>query len=204
MNIDQANRRAVDKMIAARPMLVGVAKAQDVVPGLHDGLLLHAGPPIEWPHMSGPLKGAVIGALIYEGLAADAQEATALVESGDVDFAPCHHHATVGPMAGVVSSSMSVYVVENVTGGNRAYSTLNEGYGKVLRYGAYSSEVLDRLRWMDDSMAPLLSDALSATEGLDLRVLLAEALPQCRSPGSLSWSTPVPSRQEPGFDSPSR
>jgi hypothetical protein len=143
---------------------------------MREGLLLHAGPPIEWSRMSGPLKGAVIGALIYEGLATDDEAAEAMVAQGEVEFAPCHHHATVGPMAGVVSSSMSVYEVENVTAGNRAYSTLNEGYGKVLRYGAYSSEVLDRLRWMNESMAPVLAEALATTEGLDLRVLLAEAL----------------------------
>lgn len=176
MSIDQANQTAVDRMVSARPLLTGLAKAQEVIPGLREGLLLHAGPPIEWERMSGPLKGAVIGALIYEGLAADAEAATAMAEGGEVDFAPCHHHASVGPMAGVISSSMSVYVIENVTDGNRAYSTLNEGYGKVLRYGAYSSEVLDRLRWMNESMAPVLGDAISATDGLDLRILLAEAL----------------------------
>ncbi|MEE8367552.1 MAG: DUF1116 domain-containing protein, partial [Thermoanaerobaculia bacterium] len=176
MSIDQANQTAVDRMVSARPLLTGLAKAQEVIPGLREGLLLHAGPPIEWERMSGPLKGAVIGALIYEGLAADAEAATAMAEGGEVDFAPCHHHASVGPMAGVISSSMSVYVIENVTDGNRAYSTLNEGYGKVLRYGAYSSEVLDRLRWMNESMAPVLSDAISATDGLDLRILLSEAL----------------------------
>ncbi len=176
MSIDQANQTAVDRMVSARPLLTGLAKAQEVIPGLREGLLLHAGPPIEWERMSGPLKGAVIGALIYEGLAADAEAATAMAEGGEVDFAPCHHHASVGPMAGVISSSMSVYVIENVTDGNRAYSTLNEGYGKVLRYGAYSSEVLDRLRWMNECMAPVLGDAISATDGLDLRILLAEAL----------------------------
>jgi len=176
VSIDQANQTAVDRMVSARPLLTGLAKAQEVIPGLREGLLLHAGPPIEWERMSGPLKGAVIGALIYEGLAADAEAATAMAEGGEVDFAPCHHHASVGPMAGVISSSMSVYVIENVTDGNRAYSTLNEGYGKVLRYGAYSSEVLDRLRWMNESMAPVLSDAISATDGLDLRILLSEAL----------------------------
>lgn len=157
-------------------MLRTVATAGEVIPGMHDRLLLHAGPPIEWERMSGPLRGAVIGAVLFEGWAEDEEEAARLAESGEVEFAPCHHHDAVGPMAGVISPSMAVYVVENVTHGNRSFSTLNEGYGKVLRYGAYSSEVLDRLRWLNDVMAPVLREALSDSEGLDIRALLAEAL----------------------------
>jgi hypothetical protein len=163
-------------MMSARPMLRTVATAGEVIPGMHDRLLLHAGPPIEWERMSGPLRGAVIGAVLFEGWADDEEEAARLAESGEVEFAPCHHHGAVGPMAGVISPSMAVYVVENVTHGNRSFSTLNEGYGKVLRYGAYSSEVLDRLRWLNDVMAPVLREALSDSEGLDIRALLAEAL----------------------------
>lgn len=176
MDIGQANRTAVERMMSARPLLKGVAPARDVIPGMRDGLLLHAGPPIEWDRMSGPLRGAVIGALIFEGLAGDEEEAVALVEKGEVEFAPCHHHGTVGPMAGVTSASMAVYVVENVTHGNRAFSNLNEGYGKVLRYGAYAPDVLEKLGWMNSVMAPVLTDALAAAGELDLRALLAEAL----------------------------
>ncbi len=177
MDIDQANNKAVEKMMAARPMLVGLAPARQVIPGMRDNLLLHAGPPITWDRMSGPLRGALVGALLLEGMAASEEEALALLASGEVDFEPCHHHSAVGPMAGVTSASMLVYVVENPTHGNRSYSNLNEGYGKVLRYGAYSQEVLSRLRWINQEMGPLLADAIqSADDGLDLRALLAEAL----------------------------
>ncbi len=176
LDIERANRTAVERMTQARPKLVSVARAGDVIPGLREGLLLHAGPPIEWPGMSGPLKGAVIGALLLEGLAADESEAQAMARGGEIAFEPCHHHGTVGPMAGVTSSSMAVYVVENETHGNRAFSNLNEGYGKVLRYGAYAPEVLDKLKWMNGEMAELLAAALDASDGLDLRALLAEAL----------------------------
>jgi len=176
VDVAGANRTAVERMMSARPMLRTVATAGEAIPGMHDRLLLHAGPPIEWERMSGPLRGAVIGALLFEEWADDEEEAARLAESGEVEFAPCHHHGAVGPMAGVISPSMAVYVVENVTHGNRSFSNLNEGYGKVLRYGAYSSEVLDRLRWMNDVMAPLLLQALSESEGLDIRALLAEAL----------------------------
>jgi len=174
--IDQANRTAVARMMAARPRLIGVARAGDVVPGLRDDLILHAGPPIAWERMSGPLRGAVIGALLYEKRAKDEAEAVARVERGEIEFEPCHHHDAVGPMAGVTSSSMQVYVVEDETHGHRTFSNLNEGYGKVLRYGAFSAEVLDRLRWMNETMGPLLHQALERAGGLDLRSLLAEAL----------------------------
>jgi len=175
-NIDKANQTAVERMMEARPLLKGVAPAREVIPGMRDNLLLHAGPPIEWERMSGPLRGAVIGALIFEGLAKNEKEAEALVKKGGVDFAPCHHHSTVGPMAGVTSASMLVYIIENQTHGNKAYSNLNEGYGKVLRYGAYSEEVIAKLKWMNDKMGPLLAKAIEASGGLDIRALLSEAL----------------------------
>jgi hypothetical protein len=176
VDIAHANRTAVERMASARPILKTVSTAREVIPGMRDNLLLHAGPPIEWDRMSGPLRGAAVGALLFEGLAADEAEATALSESGSVEFAPCHHHQAVGPMAGVISASMAVYVLEDATHGTSSYSNLNEGYGKVLRYGAYSTDVLDKLRWMNEVMAPLLADALAGSEGIDLRALLAEAL----------------------------
>jgi len=177
VNIEQANETAVERMMSARPILKTVATAREVIPGMRDNLLLHAGPPITWERASGPMQGAIAGALIFEGLADDWQSAEALVTSGEVELEPCHEHGAVGPMAGVTSASMQVYVVENVTHGNRAYSNLNEGYGKVLRYGAYSDEVLEKLRWMNDSLGPALAAALAALEdGLDIRALLAESL----------------------------
>jgi hypothetical protein len=177
--IDQANRIAVERMMTARPILQGVAVARDVIPGMTDGLLLHAGPPIEWDRASGPLRGAVIGALLFEGWAADETAAAALLERperGEIRLEPCHHHGAVGPMAGVISPSMRVYVVEDAVHGHRTFSNLNEGYGKVLRYGAFSPEVLAKLRWMNDTLAPALGAAIESAGGIDLRVLIAEAL----------------------------
>jgi hypothetical protein len=176
VDIEQANALAVERMMDARPVLVGIGRALDVIPGMRDNLLLHAGPPITWGRMCGPMRGAVIGALIFEGLAKDETEALALAASGKIDFEPCHHHAAVGPMAGLISPSMAAYIVENKTHGNRAYSGMNEGYGKVLRMGAYAPDVLARLRWMNDVMAPVLGQAITAAGGVDIRALLAEAL----------------------------
>lgn len=176
IDIEKANEIAVGRMMAARPILKTVAPAREVIPGMRDDLLLHAGPPITWARASGPMRGAIVGALIYEGLAADWAAAERLVTSGAVALEPCHEHSAVGPMAGITSASMRVYVVENVTHGNRAFSNLNEGYGKVLRYGAYGEEVLRKLRWMNDELGPLLAEALALLEGLDVRALLAESL----------------------------
>ncbi|MBI3742543.1 MAG: DUF1116 domain-containing protein, partial [Chloroflexi bacterium] len=176
MNIEQANVEATTRMIEARPVLVGLAKAKDIIPGMKDNLLLHAGPPIEWARMSGPLRGAIIGALIFEGKAKNDKDAEAMVARGDVQFDSCHHHGAVGPMAGVTSPNMSVYVIENKTHGNKSFSNLNEGYGKVLRYGAYSDDVMTRLRWMENILAPMLRDAIEASGGIDIKALLAEAL----------------------------
>ncbi|MBX3015997.1 MAG: DUF1116 domain-containing protein [Caldilineaceae bacterium] len=176
IDIAAANTTAVTRMMEARPVLVGLGKALDLIPGMRPNLILHAGPPITWERMSGPLRGAILGALIFEGQAQSAAEAEALATSGAIDFEPCHHHGAVGPMAGVTSASMAVYLVENQTHGNRAFSNLNEGYGKVLRYGAYQEDVQSRLRWMNETMAPVLHDALVASGGMDLRALLAEAL----------------------------
>ena len=177
IDIERANEIAVERMTSARPILTGVASARDVIPGMRDNLLLHAGPPITWDRASGPLRGAIIGALIFEGLATDEASAEALVRSGEVTLEPCHEHDSVGPMAGVTSASMMVNVVENVSGGNRAFCNLNEGYGKVLRYGAYSPEVIAKLRWMNDVLGSVLAEALALTgEGVDMRALLAESL----------------------------
>src|SRR5512146_632555 len=136
VDIEKANAYAVEQMMEARPVLTKVGKALDIIPGMHENLLLHAGPPVTWERMAGPMKGAMVGALIFEGKAKDWAEAESLLSSGKVQFEPCHHHACAGPMAGVISPSMLSYEVENKTKGNKAYSNLNEGRGKVLRMGA--------------------------------------------------------------------
>jgi hypothetical protein len=174
--IESANQLAVERMMEARPVVTGVARAIDVIPGMRDDLLLHAGPPVTWERMAGPMKGAMIGALLFEGKAQDAKQAEELLSSGKIQWEPCHHHSTVGPMAGVIAPSFMVYIVENLTHGNKAYSGLNEGRGKVLRMGAYSEEVLTRLHWMNDILGPTLDKALKACGGVNLRSTLAEAL----------------------------
>jgi hypothetical protein len=174
--IAAANREAVERLLQAQPVVTGLGVAGEVIPGMERQLILHAGPPVTWEKMCGPMRGAVIGGLIYEGLAKTPAEAEQLAAAGEVAFAPCHHHQTVGPMAGVVTASMPVWIVENRAFGNQAYCTLNEGLGKVLRYGAFAAEVIARLQWMESVLAPVLAEALDDHGPLDLRSLIAQAL----------------------------
>jgi hypothetical protein len=174
--IDEANLEAVRKMMAARPVLVDIGRAGDVIPGMKENLFLHAGPPITWERMSGPLRGAIIGGLIYEKKANTRAEAEELAASGEIEFAPCHHYNAVGPMAGVTTPSQMVYIIEDREFGGYTFSNMNEGYGKVLRYGAYDEGVLRRLRWLDGVYAPVVRDALKLADGIDVKTLIAQAL----------------------------
>jgi uncharacterized protein DUF1116 len=172
--IAAANDEAVERMDSAQPVLAGVGTARDLLPGMGDRTILHAGPPIDWADMSGPLRGAIVGAALYEGLADHHDDAERRAAAGEFEFGPCHERGAVGPMAGVVSASMPMVVIENATHGNRAFCTFNEGLGKVLRYGAYDAEVLDRLAWMRDVLARVFAGALR--EPIDVRAMTAQAL----------------------------
>ncbi len=176
VDIDTANAEAVDRIRQGRPRLIGMGIAGKVIPGMGRRMILHSGPPITWERMCGPQRGAVVGAAVYEGWATDYDEAAELAASGGITFEPCHHHHTVGPMAGIVSPSMPVFIVENQTFGNVTYATQNEGLGRVLRYGAYGDDVLQHLKWMEKELYPALRTALSSTGPIDLRSLIAQAL----------------------------
>jgi hypothetical protein len=176
LDIERANKEAVEKIMDSRPFVTGVGRAIDMIPGMKSNLFLHAGPPITYDRMAGPVKGAIWGCLMYEGMAKNLEEAQKLAASSKVDYAPCHHYQSAGPMAGLISPSFMVYEVENKTFGNKAYSGLNEGRGKVLRMGAYSQDVLDKLRFMNDNMGPVLDKAIKEVGGVDVRAMLAKAL----------------------------
>jgi hypothetical protein len=177
VDIDVANAEVCRRIKQGRPVLVGMGIARDVIPGMHERMILHAGPPISWERMCGPQRGAVMGALIYEGLAKDEAEAERLAASQGIEYSPCHHHHSVGPMAGVVSPSMPVFIIENKAFGNKAFCTQNEGLGKVLRYGGMGAEVYARLKWMETVLYPTLDRALQTLpDGIDLRSLIAQAL----------------------------
>ncbi len=176
IDIEKANATVVERFMEARPVATTMAKAIEVVPGFHENMLLHAGPPVTWERMSGPMKGAMVGALIFEGKAKSAEEAEKMLSGGKIEFSPNHEHMCTGPMAGVISPSMLVYEIENKTHGIKCFSNLNEGRGKVLRMGAYSQDVLDKLRWMENTLGPTVKTALEAMGGIDIRAILSKAL----------------------------
>jgi Protein of unknown function (DUF1116) len=174
--IGAANCKSFDAYVSAHPVLQGVGAARDVLPDMGERTILHAGPPIFWENMCGPMQGAVIGAILYEGWATDPAKASALAATGEITFAPCHDHAAVGPMAGVISPSMPVWIVFNPASGNQAFSNFNEGLGKALRFGANSADVIDRLRWMEKGLAPMLKAVLEILGGIEIKPLIAQAL----------------------------
>ena len=170
----QANQEALQRLQSAQPVLIGLGVAGEDLPDMDKHTILHAGPPVSWENMSGPLQGAVIGGLIYEKLAEDEESARELAASGKIRFDSCHHHQTVGPMAGVVTASMPVWIIENKTFGNKAYCTLNEGLGKVLRFGAFQPEVIEHLNWMEEKLAPVLKQTLELSGEIDLKSMTAQ------------------------------
>ncbi len=171
-----ANARALARMTAAGADLVDVRPASEAL-GLERGTFLHAGPPIEWERASGPLRGALIGAVLLEGLADDPEQAEQALARGDgITLEPCHHRDAVGPMAGVVSPSMWVYELRDEVHDHTSWCSLNEGLGKVLRYGAYGPEVLDRLRWMNAVLGPLLRQAVRSRGSVDVKAVIAQML----------------------------
>jgi hypothetical protein len=179
-----ANRVAVERILAAGSQLLDVRPAREVI-GLRDRMLLHSGPPLTWETASGPMRGALIAACLFEGWATDVEDAERILAAGEIALDPCHHHRTVGPMAGVTSPSMWMWCLEDpVNGGsnkNRAFCNLNEGLGKVLRMGAFNEEVLTRLAWMRDVLGPILSKAVrgsidAGNDPIDVKAILAQML----------------------------
>lgn len=174
--IEKANQEALSRVLAAQAKLTAVMPALQVIPGMTEKTFLHAGPPIAYENMAGPMKGAILGAILFEGLAKNLTEAETLVKSGHIHFASAHEYRAVGPMAGIISPSMPVHVVENPIHKNTAYCSINEGLGKVLRYGANGPEVIAKLKWIKETFAPILNEALKISGPIDIKQIIAQAL----------------------------
>ncbi len=174
--IEDANQQAVERMVTGDPVLVDVIPAGEAIPELKDRMILHAGPPVEWVHMCGPMRGAIMGIAVFEGWADDLADAEAKAAAGEFEFHPNHHFDAVGPMTGMTTVSQPLMVVENKTFGNQAYCAINEGLGKVMRFGGNDKEVLDRLRWLRDDFGPALGRALRHMNDVPLKSLVARGL----------------------------
>lgn len=174
--IDRANQEALDRINRAEPELIDVRCANEVLPGMDRHTIGHAGPPVKWADMCGPMRGAVLGAVVYEGLADTLDAAAQLVEAGKIRFVPNHSMGCVGPMTGMITYSMPLFVVRNRAFGNTACSTFNEGLGKVMRFGANDETVIERLKWIETGLAPVMKRALARSGPISLKVLIAKAL----------------------------
>jgi len=174
--IEEANKLALERMLSGTPVLIDVVPAREVIDNLSDRMILHAGPPIEWERMCGPMRGAIAGIAVFEGWASDLTEAERMAGEGAFEFHPNHHFDAVGPMTGMTTQSQPVMVVENTTFGNKAYCAINEGLGKVMRFGGNDEEVIDRLRWLRDSFGPTFGAALRQLGGLPLKDIVARGL----------------------------
>jgi hypothetical protein len=174
--IEEANGRAVGRIFDAEPRLIDIVPARDALNGLKDRMILHAGPPITWDRMCGPMRGAVAGAIVFERWADDLESATKLAAAGGVEFHPNHHFGAVGPMTGMTTVSMPLFVVDNARFANRAYCAINEGLGKVMRFGGNDESVLKRLAWLRDVFGPVLGKAIRACGGIELKSIVARGL----------------------------
>lgn len=174
--IEAANREALQRMLAGTPILKDVIPAADAIPALKDRMILHAGPPIEWARMCGPMRGAIMGIAVFEGWAPDLETAAGMAADGAFEFHPNHHFDAVGPMTGMTTVSQPVMVVENEAFGNRAFCTINEGLGKVMRFGGNDGEVLERLRWIRDVLGPAMGAALRSDGGVALKSIVTRGL----------------------------
>ena len=174
--INDANALAIERILSAEPVLAGVGTALSVIPGMTPNTILHSGPPIDWESMCDPMKRAVRGALIFEGHAQDDREAEKLMRSKKIELSPNHHHDSVGPMTGIISPSMPVIITKDLTGGKRAYSTFNEGGGKVLWFGAVEEETIKRLRFIRDNFAQVMKEVIANTGGIPIWSILAQGI----------------------------
>ena len=177
--IDEANRSVIAKVVGSQPVLIDNVRAKEAIPEFAENngkVILHAGPPVAYENMPDPMQGSCVGAVLFEEWADNEADARKMLENGEIKFIPCHHCNAVGPMGGITSPNMAVFVVENKADGNRAYCTMNEGIGKVLRFGAYSEEVVERLRWMRDILGPTLGKALRTLGGLNVNPMIAKAI----------------------------
>ncbi len=176
MSIKTANQECLKKIQESTAVWVDICTARDVVPGMGDRTVFHAGPPVTWDKMCGPMRGAIIGACLFEGWAKTPEEAVSIAEKGELKFDSSHHHHAIGPMSGIITPSMQVNVVRNDKYDIDTYSTLYMGIGKVLRHGAYDDTVMEKLRWMNQELAPLLKKAIHEAGGIDIKNIVAQAV----------------------------
>lgn len=174
--IAEANKVALERMVSAHPLWVNTRKAIEAIPGMTRETIYHAGPPISWNRMSKPQKTAVMGAMIYEGLARSLEEAETRITSGEIRLAPCHEHGGVGSMTGITSASMWVLEVKDEVYGHTGWCNLDVGPLENLSYGSFNEKVLHHLIWMGEVLGPTLQAAIRKIGRLSVKQMISKAL----------------------------
>ncbi len=174
--IDNANAYAMELLFSTEPLVQDVDTALNVVPGMTPNTILHSGPPISRRRMCNPTKRAVIGALIFEGLAKTEKSAEKLLLNKKITLSPNHHHDCVGPMTGIISPSMPVIITKDITSGKKVFSTFNEGGGQVLWFGAFGKETLNRLNWIKNVFAPVMKRTIKKSGGISIWNILSQGI----------------------------
>ncbi|MFZ0327433.1 MAG: DUF1116 domain-containing protein [Nitrososphaeraceae archaeon] len=172
--VEEANSIATERILKSIPLLVDVKPAIEALPNMKRNSILYAGPPIEWKRMCGAMKGAIVGTIIFEGLAHDWDEAVKLIEQDDIVFSPNTEHDAVGPMAGIISPSLPVLVVKNEKYGNTCYGRIVE---QKVQYGVFNKTAINsELKFWSETLAPALRKALRRTKGINLNSIMARSL----------------------------
>lgn len=173
-----ANAEAFRRLVESRPVLSGMARAGEVIPGMKPNTVLHSGPEIEFAAMRGAHRQGIVGALLFEGIARDEKEAVGMIEAGEIDIRAANDFNSGAPGSGITSSSMAVLVVEEKTSGIRAFAPPIEGAqgGGLGGWGVCNPAIRENLRRIADTFAPLFSRVLSACGGIDVKALFAEGL----------------------------
>jgi Protein of unknown function (DUF1116) len=171
--IEEANNKALDRMRLSRPILVDIKCARDILPKMKKNSIFHAGPPIDWERMCGPLRGAIVGTMIFEGLATTWNDAVKMIRQGGIEFSSNHDHDAVGPMAGVISPSLPILVVKDSSNGKTCFARFVENR---VQFGLFDRESVDVLRFWSEKLSKLLGKAIRKSKGIDLKPIMARAL----------------------------
>jgi hypothetical protein len=172
-HIEEANNKALELMRLSRPILVDIKCAKDILPKMKKNSIFHAGPPIDWNEMCGPMRGAIVGTMIFEGFATSWNDALELIRKGGIDFSSNHDHDAVGPMAGVISPSLPILVVKDRSNGKTCYARFVENR---VQFGLFDQESVKVLRYWSEKLSPPLGKAIRKSKGIDLKPMMARAL----------------------------
>ncbi len=176
-NLHPADQESFNRLCESNPAWVGMVTAEQAI-DLPQTTLLHAGPPFaSVGSVTQPILNSACIAAVFEGLAADFDEAETKIFAGDILLKPAQDFGVVTPLAAVVSSTMPLH---HITDLNRpqiqAYAPINGGSRPAMRLGIRSKDVLDHIRWLNGPFASWIASGLQ--QPIELIPLAVAALKQ--------------------------